>query len=60
MRSLSRKGTHAESGLARLGGTPWHEAIIARWTVSFAEVLTDPAQLERRFSEIARLVFGEP
>ena len=27
-------------------------------TVSFAEVLNDPAQLERRFSEVARLTFG--
>ncbi len=29
-------------------------------TVSFAEVLDDPAQLERRLSEVARLAFGEP
>jgi hypothetical protein len=28
--------------------------------VSFAEVLNDPAQLERRFSQVARLTFGEP
>ena len=94
-------------------GTPWHEAIIARWiprygdrtslvdlttfshksrsledrvyrrwqphypfytrppivigspsrgrvvTVSFAEVLNDHAQLERRFNEVARLAFGD-
>jgi hypothetical protein len=28
-------------------------------TVSFAEVLDDPAQLERRFLEVARLAFGD-
>jgi hypothetical protein len=94
-------------------GTPWHEAVIARWiprygdrtslvdlttlkpksrsledrvyrrwrphypfyvrppimigipprgrvaTVSFAEVLDDPAQLDRRLSEVASLTFGD-
>jgi hypothetical protein len=29
-------------------------------TMSFADVLDDPAQLERRLSEVARLAFGEP